>query len=73
MSTAVAMVRAGLGVALLPSSASELRAASDLHSHSISHRGMSRQIGIVLKRGRSLSPAAEEFERFLRTLARKWF
>jgi LysR family transcriptional regulator, carnitine catabolism transcriptional activator len=73
MSTAVAMVRAGLGVALLPSSASELRAASDLRCHHIAHRGMSRQIGIVLKRGRSLSPAAEEFERFLRSLARKWF
>lgn len=73
MSTAVAMVRADLGVALLPSSASELRAATDLRSHHIAHRGMSRQIGIVLKRGRSLSPAAEEFERFLRTLARKWF
>ena len=73
MSTAVAMVRAGLGVAILPSSASELRAASDLRSHRVAHRGMSRHIGIVLKRGRSLSPAAEEFERFLRSLARKWF
>ena len=73
MSTAVAMVRAGLGVALLPSSASELRGASDLLSHPIAHRGMRRPIGIVLKRGRSLSPAAEEFERYLRSLARKWF
>jgi DNA-binding transcriptional LysR family regulator len=73
MSTAIAMVRAGLGVALLPSSASELRAAEDLVCHHIAHRGMSRQIGIVLRRGRSLSPAAEEFERFLKSFARKWF
>jgi DNA-binding transcriptional LysR family regulator len=73
MATALAMVRAGLGVALIPSSASELRAATDLRSFRIAHRGMSRQIGIVLKRGRSLSPAADEFERFLRSLARKWF
>ena len=73
MSTAIAMVRAGLGIALLPSSASELRAASDLRCHRIAHRGMSRPIGIVLKRGRSLSPAAAELEQFLRLLARKWF
>jgi LysR family transcriptional regulator, carnitine catabolism transcriptional activator len=73
MSTAIAMVRAGLGVALLPSSASELRAAHDVRCHHIAHRGMSRHIGIVLRRGRSPSPAAEEFERFLRTFARKWF
>jgi DNA-binding transcriptional LysR family regulator len=73
MSTAIAMVRAGLGVAIVPSSASELRGAVDLRVHHIAHRGMSRQIGIVSKRGHSLSPAAEEFERFLKSLARKWF
>jgi LysR family carnitine catabolism transcriptional activator len=73
MSTAVAMVRAGLGVAVLPSSASELRAADDLVSHHIANRGMRRQVGIVLRRGRSLSPAAEEFEAFLRSMARRWF
>jgi DNA-binding transcriptional LysR family regulator len=73
MATAIAMVRAGLGVALLPSSASEVRAAVDLKCHHIANRGMSRQIGILMKRGQTLSPAAEEFERFLRAVARKWF
>jgi DNA-binding transcriptional LysR family regulator len=73
MATAIAMVRAGLGVALLPSSASELRAASDLKSHHIASRGMSRPIGILMKKGQTLSPAAEEFERFLRAISRKWF
>src|SRR5688572_2414589 len=73
MATAIAMVRAGLGVALLPSSASELRAATDLKCHHIANRGMSRQIGIVMKRGQTLSPAAEEFEKFLRAISRKWF
>lgn len=73
LATAIAMVRAGLGVALLPSSASELRAAVDLKCHHIANRGMSRQIGILTKRGQTPSPAADEFERFLRALARKWF
>ena len=73
MSTAVAMVRAGLGVALLPSSASELRGADDLVSHHIAHRGMRRQVGILLRRGRSLSPAAEEFAGFLQGMAKRWF
>jgi DNA-binding transcriptional LysR family regulator len=73
MSTAVAMVRAGLGVAIVPSSASELRDASDLRQHHIAHRGMARQIGIVSKRGHTFSPAAEEFERFLKAMARRWF
>lgn len=73
MATAIAMVRAGLGVALLPSSASELRSAGDLKCHHIAHRGMSRQIGILVRRGQTLSPAAEEFEKFLRAHARKWF
>jgi DNA-binding transcriptional LysR family regulator len=73
MATAIAMVRAGLGVAVLPSSASELRAAGDLKCHHIANRGMNRQIGILLKRGQTLSPAAEEFERVLRAISRKWF
>ena len=73
MSTALALVRAGIGVALLPSSASELRAASDLRAHRIAHRGMARQLGIVSKPGRTPSPAAEEFERALKAVARKWF
>jgi DNA-binding transcriptional LysR family regulator len=73
MSTAVAMVRAGLGVAIVPSSASELRGAGDLRVHHIAHRGMARQIGIVSKRGQTLSPAAEEFERHLKAMARRWF
>jgi LysR family carnitine catabolism transcriptional activator len=73
MSTAIAMVRAGFGVAILPSSASELRSAEDLRRHHIAHRVMSRRIGIIFRRGRSLSPAADEFARFLRLLAKEWF
>jgi DNA-binding transcriptional LysR family regulator len=72
MSTAIAMVRAGLGVAILPSSASEVRAAKDLVANRIASRAMGRQVGIICRRG-SLSPAAEEFRRHLKAMAKKWF
>jgi LysR family transcriptional regulator, carnitine catabolism transcriptional activator len=72
MATAIAMVRAGLGIAILPSSAAEVRAAKDLFAHRIASRLMSRHIGIICRRG-SLSPAAEEFRRHLKAMARKWF
>lgn len=71
MSTAVAMVRAGLGVALLPSSASELRGATDLAGRHIAHRGMTRPVGIITRRGRTLSPAAQEFEKTLKAVAKR--
>lgn len=72
MATAIAMVRAGLGVAILPSSAAEVRAAKDLVAHRIASRAMGRRIGIISRRG-TLSPAAEEFQRHLKAMARKWF
>jgi DNA-binding transcriptional LysR family regulator len=72
MSTAIAMVRAGLGIAVLPSSAAEVRAAGDLGRHRIASRVMSRQVGI-LSRGKHLSPAAEAFRRHLKVLAKDWF
>lgn len=72
MATAIAMVRAGLGIAILPSSAAEVRAAKDLVAYRIASRLMSRHIGIICRRG-SLSPAAEEFRRYLKAMARKWF
>ena len=61
MSTAVGLVRAGLGVALLPSSAHEVRTATDLAVRVIEHPGLERTIGVLRLRGRSLSPAAEAF------------
>ncbi len=72
MSTAIAMVRAGLGIAILPSSASEVRAASDLVCHRIASPIMGRRIGILSTR-RDLSPAAEAFRKHLKALAKKWF
>jgi DNA-binding transcriptional LysR family regulator len=59
MATAVGLVRAGLGVTLLPSSAHEVAAATDLVTREIDHPGLVRTIGALRLRGRSPSPAAE--------------
>ena len=59
MSTAVGMVRAGLGVAVLPSSAVDLRAAPVLKTRPIGDPPVLRQVLLMRQAGRSLSPAAE--------------
>ena len=61
MSSAIGMVRAGLGVTILPSTAMELRANPRLRSKPIEDPGLTRRIAIVRKAKRSLSPAAESF------------
>ena len=59
MSTAIGLVRAGLGIAILPSTAIELRLETELPSLSIQEPILHRSITLVLKVGRSLPPAAE--------------
>ena len=61
MSSAIGMVRAGLGVTILPSTAMELRANPRLRSKPIEDPGLTRRIAIVRKTNRTLSPAAESF------------
>jgi DNA-binding transcriptional LysR family regulator len=61
MSSAIGMVRAGLGVTILPSTAMELRANPRLRSKPIDDSGLTRRIVIVRRAKRSLSPAAEAF------------
>ena len=61
MSTAVGLVRAGLGITLLPSSAYEVHAANDLAVRAIDHPGLERTIGVMRVKGRSLSLAANAF------------
>jgi LysR family transcriptional regulator, carnitine catabolism transcriptional activator len=70
MSTAAGMVKAGLGVALLPSSAFETGGLSGLRSLPIKHPALTREIGVIQKSGRSLSPAAESFLKSLKTVCR---
>jgi len=61
MTTAVAMVRAGLGVTILPESAREMQAETSLVARPIADDAFVRRIRIVKKRQRSLPPAAESF------------
>ncbi len=64
MSTAVGMVRAGLGVAILPASM-EIRAEPALRSRPIDDPSFVRPIFVIKKAGRSLPPASEEFASLL--------
>jgi len=61
MSTAVGMVKAGLGVAVLPSSAFELSGLIGLDSRVVAHPGLTRNIVAAWRSGTSPSPAAAAF------------
>jgi DNA-binding transcriptional LysR family regulator len=61
MATAVGMVQAGLGVALLPSSAIEARNAAQIVSRPVAGREFRRQMWLVRPPNRSLPPAADAF------------
>jgi DNA-binding transcriptional LysR family regulator len=60
-STAIGMAQAGLGIAIV--SASSLRASTTrgIRSRAIKHPGFTREISVIRKSGRALSPAAESF------------
>ena len=66
MMTAVAMVRAGLGVTILPENARELRAEPGLVAKEIDHPAFLRSIAIVKRRGRTLPAIAERFVTLMR-------
>lgn len=66
MSTAIGLVRAGLGATLLPSSAAELRAAADLIIRDLDAPRVGRELGILKQRRRTFSPAAEALVATLR-------
>ncbi|MFC3123674.1 LysR family transcriptional regulator [Pseudoroseomonas globiformis] len=59
MSTAVALVRAGLGIGILPALAPDLRLPPVLETRPIAAPAMRRTIALLWRRGASLSPAAE--------------
>jgi DNA-binding transcriptional LysR family regulator len=61
MMTAVAMVRAGLGLTILPRSAREIRAEPTLVSRPIDDPRLVRPITLVKKRGRTLPPVTKAF------------
>jgi len=66
MMTAVAMVRAGLGVTILPETAREVRAEAGLVVRKIDHPAFVRSIAIVKKRGRTLPAITEKFVKLMR-------
>lgn len=63
--TAAAMVRAGLGFAVLPASAIEWRAHPGLAVRLINDPAFVRRVGIIKKSGRSLPPPSEAFTQAL--------
>jgi DNA-binding transcriptional LysR family regulator len=65
MMSAIAMVRAGLGITILPGSARELNAEPDLRSREIDVADFSRAITIIKKTGRTLPPISEAFRAHL--------
>lgn len=61
ITTAVGMVKAGLGITILPSSAIDHRAMAGLKARAVAHGALQRDIGVLEKAGRSRTPAAESF------------
>jgi DNA-binding transcriptional LysR family regulator len=61
MMTAVGMVKAGLGVTVLPASAKEVRAEPSLKSRVIDDPAFVRPIAVIKKKNRTLPPAARLF------------
>lgn len=61
MMTAVAMVRGGLGVTILPATAREVRAEPELVAKPIDDPAFVRPIALVTKRGRTLPRVAQAF------------
>jgi len=61
MMTAVAMVRAGLGITILPASAREGRLETDLIVLPIDEPALLRPIALIKKRGRTLPAVTETF------------
>jgi DNA-binding transcriptional LysR family regulator len=66
MMTAVAMVRAGLGVTILPETAREVRAEPGLVVKAIDDPAFVRSIAIVKKRGRTLPAITDKFVKLMR-------
>lgn len=66
MSTAVGMVRAGMGVAILPETAMEIGALPALRSALIDDPRLARSISVIKRRGRTLPPASASFLNYLR-------
>ncbi|HEY3439683.1 MAG TPA: LysR family transcriptional regulator [Paludibaculum sp.] len=61
MSTAAGMVRSGLGAAILPSASLDMGELAGLRQRQLREPALVREIGVLRRSGRALSPAAEGF------------
>ena len=61
MMTAVGMVRAGLGLTILPGPAREIKAEPGLQSRPIDDPSFTRPVSIIKRSGRTLPPLSEAF------------
>jgi DNA-binding transcriptional LysR family regulator len=68
MGTAIGLVEAGLGVAVLPAYARSMSDAKKAIVRPLESPAVTREVCIVTRGGRSLSPAAEAFAGVLRSL-----
>ena len=73
MMTAVAMVRAGLGVTILPGSAREVLAEPSLQSKPINDPAFTRPVSLIKRKGRTLPPLSLSFLEHLSTYLHKAF
>lgn len=71
ISTTLAMVRVGLGVAIVPETVFQMEDRRKLNWIPIEKPSTDRSIGIVRKRGRTLSPAAEALVEAIRAACGK--
>lgn len=69
VSTAIGLVRAGLGIAVLPEASAHAEDAREIRCLSITRPALARKIDIIQRRDRSLSPAAERMIEVLREQA----
>ncbi len=69
MTTAIGMVRAGLGIAILPESAATLENPGQMRCVFIARPTLSRKIEIIQRKDRSLSPAAQKLAEILTRMA----
>jgi DNA-binding transcriptional LysR family regulator len=61
MMTALGMVRAGIGITLIPASAREIAAEPSLRIRRISDPNFSRQVSLIKKKNRTLPPLSKAF------------
>jgi DNA-binding transcriptional LysR family regulator len=61
MMTAIGMVRAGIGITILPASAREIAAESSLGNRRISDKNFWRPVALIKKKGRTLPPLSKTF------------